>query len=320
MEQSVRTYFETTIIPAITEAYPALTEEMSIIVLGSQGLGTADHLSDLEAAVYLEDARWREQGGQLQLLLNKCLQTTCPYRLAGSVIAVWPHSWLLGGHATEFLHGKQPLPWEEVSVEELFTLHENLISWDPKGFLAGMRQATLPSRYPLWLWKKRLLLTLKTLLEDYGDFTLTVKRSHYAEASILLGELVRTLFQIGFLINRRYYPWRKHLSWAFERLPQPTSALLTPLDRVVGSSSWEEKVVALNQIISAYRDYISQHGILPEINLLSSELNEELTWAERLKAWETPNWRDWIKRCQEKALRDGYPPQEFWVWSLWQWK
>lgn len=320
MDQSIRSYFESTVIPTIDEAYPAIAAEMSIIVLGSQGLGIADQFSDLEAAIYLDDALWRAQGGQLQLLLNACLQATCPCRLAGSVLAVWPQSWLLGGYATALLTNQPSLPWESVTVEELFTLQENLIVWDPKAFLTQVKQATQPNCYPAWLWKKRLLLALKTLLDDFSELSVSVRRSRQAEAYILFGEVLRNLFHIGFLINRQYYPWRKHLRWAFERLPREMVTVLPDLDCALNSPDWEEKLSATHQIIAFYKELIAQKALLPEIDLLSVNLQEELIWAERLKAWENPNWRDWIKRCQEKAMRDGHDPQEFWVWSLWPWE
>ncbi|MFN8494870.1 MAG: DUF4037 domain-containing protein [Caldilineaceae bacterium] len=320
MNLSIRSYFENTIISTIIAAYPAIAAEMSIIVLGSQGLGIADQFSDLEAAVYLDDALWRAQGGQLQLLLNACLQTTCPCRLAGSVIAVWPQSWLLGGCATALRTGQPSLPWESVAIEELFTMQENLIVWDPQGFLAEVKQTTSPSHYPLWLWKKRLFVAFKTLLDDFSELSLNVKRSRQAEAHILFGEVLRTLFHIGFFINRQYYPWRTHLRWAFARLPRETSTVLTHLERAVTSSGWEEKLEATNQVIAFYKEFITHKGLLLEIDLLSADLSEELIWAERLKAWENPHWRDWITRCQEKAMRDGHHPKEFWVWSLWHWE
>ena len=71
--------------------------------------------------------------------------------------------------------------------------------------------------------------------------------------------------------------------------------------------------------MSVYRKHVSETEILPEIDILSSDLSEELVWAERLRAWENPNWRDWILRCKEMSVSEGYPDEEFWVWSLWGW-
>ena len=321
MCHSIRQYFDDTIVPAITEKFPTLAGQMSLIVLGSQGLGTADEFSDLEAAVYLDDPLWREHGGHLQLLLNERLRATCPCRSAGSVICVWPHSWLLDGHARDFAEGKNTLPWEQVSIEDLFTVQENLIVYDPKGFLHRLRRATAPDQCPQWLWQKRLILALKKLVyEDVTELDMAVRRDRRTEAHILLGEVLRDLLHIGFLMNGRYYPWRTRLRWAFDRLPDSATNVIPYLDAAVTAPDWQEKLRAVNQAIASYKEHIARERIIPQIDIMSSDLSEELVWAERLKAWEDPKWRDWIKRCTKKAAKAGYPARDFWVWSLWGWK
>jgi len=321
MCDSIREYFDDTIVPAITEKFPEVAAQMSVIVLGSQGLGTADEFSDLEAAVYLHDPIWREYGGHLQLLLNERLRATCPCRSDGSVISACPHSWLLDGHAHEFIGGKAPLPWEQVFIEDLFTVQENLIVYDSNGFLLQLRQATAPEQYPRWLWQKRLILALKKLVyEDATELDMAVRRNRRTEAHILLGEVLRDLLHIGFLMNRRYYPWRTHLRWAFDRLPESATNVIGYLDAAVTASDWQEKLRAVDQAIATYKENIARERIMPQIDIMSSDLSEELVWAERLKAWENPNWRDWITRCTERATKAGHPARDFWVWSLWGWE
>ncbi len=320
MATDAKTYFDETVIPRITTEYSDLSSEISIIVLGSVGLGIADELSDLEAAVYMDDALWNRRGGQLQLSLNKCLQETCPYRKKGSVLCVWPLSWLLGGHAKEFLDGVDSAPWEEVTVEDLFTIQNNLVVWDPRNLVRSLREASSPERMPERLWKKRLILNLKRLIwEDLGELRSCVTRGRIAEAHILFGFVLESLLHTAFLITKHYYPWRTHLWWMFEQLPSPVPEVLPHVDAALHSPNWEEKVAAIERTTSIYRQHISEVRILPEIDILSHDLNEELVWAERLKAWENPNWRDWIVRCKEEAVSSGYPDQEFWVWSLWGW-
>lgn len=321
MCDSIREYFDDTIVPAIAEKFPEVAKHMGLIVLGSQGLGTADECSDLEAAVYLDDPLWREHGGRVQLLLNERLRATCPCRSAGSVISVCPHSWLLHGHAHEFAGAKDTLPWEQVSIEDLFTVQENLIVYDPEGFLHQLRQATAPDHYPQWLLQKRLILALKKLVyEDVAELDLAVRRDRGTEAHILLGEVLRDLLHIGFLMNRRYYPWRTHLRWAFDRLPASATSIIPCLDAAVTAPDWQEKLRAVNQAIATYKENIAREQIIPQIDIMSSDLSEELVWAERLKAWENPNWRDWIERCTERAAKAGHPARDFWVWSLWGWE
>ena len=321
MCHTIRKYFDDSIVPAIAERFPEVAGQMSVIGLGSQGLGAADEFSDLEAAVYLDDPLWREHGGHLQLLLNERLRATCPCRSAGSVISVWPHSWLLDGHAHDFAGGKDTLPWEQVSIEDLFTVQHNLIVYDGKGFLHQLRQATAPHQYPQWLWQKRLILAVKKLVyEDVSELDMAVRRDRRTEAHILLGEVLRGLLHIGFLISKRYYPWRTHLRWAFDRLPASATSIIPCLDAAVTAADWQEKLRAVDQAIATYKENIACERIIPQIDIMSSDLSEELVWAERLKAWENPDWRDWITRCTERATQAGHPARDFWVWSLWGWK
>lgn len=145
MLEKVSDYFEDIILPVIRSRHSEVLPEMSIMILGSVGLGIDDELSDLEAAIYLKDAVWKKCGGQLQLSLNDCLSDTNPWRKAGSVISVYPISWLLDGQAEKFLTCTNDLPWEEVSFETLFTIQNNLIFYDPQGTLNRLRAATAPS-------------------------------------------------------------------------------------------------------------------------------------------------------------------------------
>ncbi len=321
MCHNIQEYFDDTIVPALTEKFPDVAAQMGLIVLGSQGLRTADEFSDLEAAVYLDDPLWREHGGHLQLLLNERLRATCPCRSEGSVISVCPHSWLLDGHAHDFAGGRDTLPWEQVSIEDLFTVQQNLIVYDPKAFLLQLRQATAPDQCPQWLWQKRLILTLKKLVyDDVTELDMAVRRNRRTEACILLGEVLRDLLHVGFLMNGRYYPWRTHLRWAFDRLPASATSIIPYLDAAVTASDWQEKLRAVNQAIASYKEHIARERIIPQIDILSSDLSEELVWAERLKAWENANWRDRITRCTEQAANAGHHARDFWVWSLWGWK
>ncbi len=320
MTKNVAAYFADTVIPAIRSEHLELVADMSIIVLGSAGLGVADESSDLEAAVYLDDTLWHEKGGQLQLTLNRRLRETCPYKMEGSTLCVWPTSWLLEGRMDKLLNGGEVKPWEEVAIEDLFTIQSNLIVWDPKDFLRRLRAATGPRQMPGAVWKQRLLLCLKKLLwEDFGELRSCVKRKRIAEAHILFGLVMESLLHAAFLISRRYYPWRTHLRWAFGQLPSPAADAASHIDVAVASTDWSEKMAAVERVVTVYKKYISENGILPEIDILSSDMCEELVWAERLKAWENPNWRDWIVQCKEKAAIAGYHEDDSWVWSLWGW-
>ncbi len=316
MQSDIKTFFENKIIPLITEKYPRVASEMSIQIQGSYGLGIADEYSDLDVIIWLDDLLWKEQGGQVQLLLEHIP------KFAKSVshceISVWPLSWL--GYRKEFLQDKADLPWENVKFEELYELQNNSVLRDPNNIFQTLKVATSPERFPTWLWKKQLIIKFKKFLcDDFSELNLTTRRDRTSEAQIIFGCVLEDLFHLGFLINKQYYPWRTHLRWAFQKLPNPISQVLSDIDVVTSSPDWNKKLASIKVIVEIYRRYIAEKNILSEIDILSPELTQELIWAERLKAWSKPDWRKWIADCQDKAKTKGNEPGDFWIWSLWHW-
>jgi len=318
MPIDIKSYFEKNVIPLIALECPEVISEISIQIPGSAGLGIDDEFSDLDAVIYLDDPLWETYGGRLQLVLEHSPQQFAPCKYHADV-CVWPLSWL--GKRREFLEDKLDLPWEEVTLEEFFEIQENLVLRDPHCIFRRLRESTAPDRYPDWLWKKRLLLEIKKLIfDDLRELEMAVIRDQILEANIILGPVLEDLLHIGFIINRRYYPWRKHLKWAFEKLPAIASDVLSDMDKIISSSSsdWHEKVESIKAIINYYKEYIAENNLLPEIDILTTDTDYEFTWAERCEAWSDPNWRDWVVRCKQKAKEAGYNESNFWIWSLWR--
>ncbi|MDQ1328222.1 MAG: hypothetical protein QG641_1507 [Candidatus Poribacteria bacterium] len=310
MQQDITIYFEQAVIPLIDKKHPEVASEMIIQITGSFGLGIADEFSDLDANIWLDDPLWKRYGGHLQLTLENYLEQFAPNRNHAE-ICVWPLSWL--GDRKDFLENKADLPWEKVSLEALFEIQENLILYDPNRIFHKLKEATVPDRFPEWLWKKLLIGNLSRLRDDFDECQSAVKREQMIEAHIILGCVLEDLLHIGFIINRKYYPWRKHLRWAFEKLYMVASKVLHNMDIIISSSSWGTKFASIEVVGDIYKNYIREN------NILSSEIIENLLWAERCAAWSNPNWRDRITKCEQKAKEAGYDPGDAWVWSLWDW-
>ncbi len=311
-------YFENIIIPLIQTNYPNMISDMDIILLGSVGLGIDDDISDIEASIYLDDVIWKNQGKQLQLLLNECLTKTNQWMSEDSILCVHPVSWLLDGNANQFLSGNDNLPWEDISFETLFTIQKNTIILNSKGTLKHLREKTKATKYPEQLWKKSLITNFKELaIEDFFELRKTVQRNHIPEANILIGIIIERIYHIAFLVSHEYYPWRTHLDWAFRNLSISKTELSTLIDQLLSTNNWNEKVKIIKTIIDFYKNYITNNNLLPEIDVYSDDLEKELIWGERLSAWNTPNWRDFMKEKEKNAIDNGYSPEQFWVWSLW---
>ena len=282
MQNDVETYFEQTVIPLIAKEYPQVASEMSIQIAGSYGLGLADEYSDLDSVIWLDDALWKRQGGQVQLMLQHCPQKFLADMGIHCEICVWPLSWLR--ERREFLENKENLPWEKVTFEELFEIQENLIIRDPHGVFHKLKEATAPERFPAQLWKKKLILEFKKLVfSDLSELESMVNRDKALEAQIIFGRV------------------------------------LEGLDGYPSSHNWGERIASIESIASIYREHIANSNMLPEIDILATDLDYELTWAERCEAWSNPGWRDWIVKCGQGAKEAGHDEDDFWIWSLWGW-
>lgn len=314
----ISAYFDHVVMPMIHRKHPQLADQMSILILGSVGLGIDDALSDLEAGLYLDEPLWREQGSGLQLDLNLILEATNPWRKKGSILCVHPSSWLLDGQMENLLSGRSEKAWDHISMEALFTLQENLIYHDPQGLLHRLREMTAPDRYPRERWVKALMdKFLKLVYEDEPEWRLAVLRNHGAEADILWGIVLEDLMELPFLLTRQYYPWRSHLWWALNRSPALKSLFVPALEAIHSCREGEEQVRLVGKALEACKAYIADHALLPGIDMDCEDLDMELLWAQRLGAWKNPRWRDRIAELEKKAEACGFPASQFWVFSLW---
>lgn len=202
-------------------------------------------------------------------------------------------------------------------LETLFTMQKNTIFYNSKGTINRLREITNVSKYPEYLWKKCIIIKIKELIENFFELKKSVQRNHLIEANILFGKVLEEIYHLAFFISHQYYPWQTHLHWAFESLPVSKTELGTKINSLLTIDNWREKVDKINSIIDYFKNYINANNLTPEIEILSNDLEQELLWAERLSAWNTPNWRNYIEQRKKIALDNGYSSEQFWVWSLW---
>jgi len=322
-EKSIN-YFNNIIMPLIREKHSDILDEMSFIIGGSVGLGIDDELSDLDAAIWLPDDIWK-QNGLLQINLDKCLAETNVWNPCGSGIQVYPLSWILDDKGEKILAGGD-VPWGKIPFDALyglFVLHNQPIWHDPQDRLGRLQRLTAPDKMPEIQWKKKLLSKIKTFVSDgVHEIRRCVDRKHFLDAYIPLGDAVKALLEIGFIVCRQYYPYRKHLSWAFGKLPSPISDLRSHFDLLSVATDWQERLNIMETIYNFYRDYIISNELLPELDFNRVDLIEmplhENEFNNVRSLLDNPNYLTEVAASKEKAVRLGYDAKAFWVIDWWK--
>ena len=280
-----------------------------------------------EAVVCLDDPLWREQGGQVQLLMQHdlppfaapspayCETPGDPFAwpiFGHSEINVHPVSWLLDHQAQGFLGDAGEPSWEKVGLPSQYELQHNLVLRDPRGLMAHLQRLASPERFPDWLWRKLLVERLCELKGEPWELAKALARGRAAEARIVLGSLVQSLLELGFLISRRYYPYRRYLWPAFAALPL-APASLADFELLISPAESAGQAEAVSRILDGYTE-----RILAE-ELLSAAMLEDLFAARNGQAWSNPDWDVAKRRFQEAAVAAGYEARDGWIWGLWGW-
>jgi len=182
--------------------------------------------------------------------------------------------------------------------------------------LEKLRDKTAPSNRFDKLWRKSLLVTFKNIIDELHELEDSVLRNETADAFGSFARIIEELYRIGFIASRSYYPWRSHLSWAFEKLPL-VSDFKRLINEVLEAVIWQKRLEYIKNMTDTHKEYIEANNLLPEIYLSASSIEDGLLWAERCKARENPNWRDWIITCTKTTLDAGHTEKDFWVYSLW---
>jgi len=277
MKEKSINYFNNIIMPLIREKHSDILDEMSFQIEGSVGLGIDDELSDVEGAIYLPDKIWKKNGFMLQVNLDKCLFETNLWRQAGSGIEVYPLSWMLNWQGEKILESGN-VPWHKIPSDALyglFVLHNQPVWHDPQDRFGRLKKMTAPEKMPEILWKKALFEKIKAFVSDgMHEIHRCIDRKHFLDAYIPLGDAVKALLEIGFMVCRRYYPYRKHLSWAFSKLPSPISDLSSSFDLLSAATDWQERLNIMETIYNFYRDYIISNNLLPELDFSRVDLIE----------------------------------------------
>jgi hypothetical protein len=300
---------------------------MSMRISGSVGQGNDDEYSDLDSEIYLPDDIWK-RNGLLQIELDHRVAETNLWKQAGklngSMIAVHPLSWLLDYQAEKILKDGENVPWDKLKIETLFSFHEDFIYHDPQDRFGRLRKITAPEKMPEKLWKKAIYKKLHDFLSGgVREIEISVWRKQYEAAYIQFGNALQALYELGFLICHQYYPYPKHLRWAFDKLPASVSRLNEDFRKLSVSEDWQERLEIMESVYNGYKDFMVVENVASELDFSQIDLHDMyihnyMTQAVFFKAWDNPCWIDEVNILRKKAVNLGYGPEEFWAVNWWK--
>ncbi|MBI2437418.1 MAG: DUF4037 domain-containing protein [Lentisphaerae bacterium] len=268
-----RRFFEGHARQAFARECPQLFEQMAIGVfgMGSDTLGLDDELS--------RDHHW---GPRLNILVPAKELAAAPQALA-PVVKKFPASFegfaltfdsVLGmGVSVESLSAflqrflglprapANDLEWLSMPAPDMLHVVGGEIFHDPSGAFTAVRQQL--SYFPDLVWKRRLAHHSR-VYSGYGVYGIhrAIKRNNLPFAVMSLGLTLMKGLELAFLLNRRYYPYKKWLYSMFVKLPSLATELDALVQRIVTTEDWPERIRCFDQMSDIFYGDMERQGLI----------------------------------------------------------
>lgn len=152
----------------------------------------------------------------------------------------------LGVDSTQILQGAlSPKEWLIISEDKLLRVTAGEIYYDGFQEISRLREAC--AYFPDDIWKYRLAYQWKTLSWDIDLIGLCAQRTDFLSAQLAIGDSVKRILRMIFLLNKRYAPgYLKWLHREFAKLPFLSSELDSVLRRLlITDASRSDEVLTL---------------------------------------------------------------------------
>jgi len=151
------------------------------------------------------------------------------------------------------------LAWMGVAEHRLFELQAGEVWHDPHRLLTGLREQT--AYFPEMVWRKRMAFLWEALF--FADnFVRSAVRGERVAEQMYLGWALYCIMRLGFMLNRRYAPYRKWLHRAFRELPQLAADLDPLLAQMIDAESAEAKREAFRSALAILGRATNDLGVI----------------------------------------------------------
>lgn len=272
-----RRFFSSVVSPLLQTHFPAESQQMAcgLFGYGSECLRMDDDLS--------RDHHW---GLRIDALLPDTLFHERATSIRDTISAELPDRFegveLRQGHvegaglAPESLEGflrrtlgieRAPLSYAEwLDLPEVDIVHViNGEVWhDPSGRLSEIRN-TLLAYYPDPVWHRRISHWCR-YYSGMGLYALSraLQRNNMAYAHTAFARSIKWALELGFLLNRRYFPYDKWLYPFFKELPELADQMVPLIDEATSDgTSWPRRLEILCILSDILDDKMVALGVIP---------------------------------------------------------
>lgn len=153
------------------------------------------------------------------------------------------------------------LEWLGIPAPDMLHVVGGEIFHDPSGAFTAARREL--SYFPDLVWKRRIAHHCRCY-SGYGVYCIhrAIKRSNLPFAVISLGQALLKGLEMAFLLNRRYYPYKKWIYPMFLKLPRLVKEVDPLVQRIVNINDWQEKIGAFDRMSDVFYGEMGRQGLI----------------------------------------------------------
>ena len=144
---------------------------------------------------------------------------------------------------------KSELEWLSIPEEDIIHIINGELWHDPSEAFTNIRKK-FKNYYPEKVWKRRIAHWCR-YCSGMGSYALkrAILRDNNVFATVAFGKTIRWYVQLGFLLDRVYFPYDKWIWHFFEKLPRMADRLSNLIEESVKmSTDWNRKLDLLDEM------------------------------------------------------------------------
>jgi len=268
-------YFFDCGLPLLKEHFPDLVDKVAagLISSGSEVAGFDDEISrdhnwGPRFILFMGEDDKIQFGQQVQDTLNRGL----PREYAGSAIQRTGHRFPTSPapvatpeESCRFNTGFSKAPqrdrdWLAIPEHRLFEFTAGKIFYEPTPLISPLREAF--AYFPDMVWRKRLSF-LWLQMSHCANISRTLARGNRVTSHSFLCWALECCMRLGFMLNRRYAPFRKWLYHAFKELPQLPAGICEQMEQILLVEKSAGIESGLLDILDAFGKMTNESGLIP---------------------------------------------------------